>query len=1140
MSLHFVLGASGSGKSTGTYEWIIGDALEHPERRYLILVPDQYTMQIQKQVVCMHPGHAILNIDVLSFSRLYHKVMEELGGDSRTPLDDTGKNLILRKLAGSMKEELPVLGKLLDRHGYVSEMKGIISELQQYGVSPDGMETMISGSVSRRGLQARLEDVQKLYHAYVDFQKENYRTSESMYPILTQRLKESELFQNTILFLDGFTGFTPVQMPLVQELMVLAKEMYVALTIDEEPRNVTLEQQLFYITAECIRDLEKMAEQAHIPVSPYIWYREQQRFSAEPALAYFEKNLFRNKVQKFDSEIGSIGKALQLWQAQNPEQESLWLAGEVKRLVREENYQYRDIAVICGNMDTYRYHLQEAFQQMEVPYFVDASTRIMHNPATELIVGLLELLERDFSHASVMRYLRSGFSSLTPEEVDILEIYFMESGIRGRRAFLNPFTRKGKDFSLEQVNGLREKLVEEITPCLFSGVLSVRTYIERLYNWMNGLLVEQKLQIWAEWFEEALDAAKAREYRQIYRKIMDLFNQMVMLIGEEELSLEEFGEILKAGFQELQVGLIPAKADQVLIGDMERTRLSQVKVLFVVGVNDTNIPGNNTKGGMISDMDREYLRNLGVTLAPTRRQLQFRQRFYLYQQLTKPSHRLYLSYAQMDNGEKEIRPSYFIGAVRKLFGQLEVQKVCMDGVAEHISVLRTQSTGLLRKYAEGSLAETEWDKLYTMLKVLQKYEKASIGSQNNIEILMEQAFFVGGKERLDSTIAKALYGSVLYGSISRLEQYASCPYGHFLKYGLGLREPQEYILESADLGNIFHDVLAGFGKDLKQDGYSWENFPESYGDSRIQERLAFIKEQYGDELLLDKARNGYALTRAERILKRSLKVLKEHMRAGHFQNYGVEMDFDVSCEWNATKALMMRLQGRIDRLDVAMVEDDVYVKVIDYKSGNKQLELDCMYEGLQMQLIVYLDSAVRMIQERYPQKKVHPAAMFYYRVADPVVSMEGAEDLDELPEALLKEQRSRGLLNGDETVVHLLDSEMESSSNVIPYTRKKDGSPAKGSGVCTEEQFQDMRAFMQRKLYQMGSEIMTGHIEKQPYMRSRQEDGCMYCPYKGVCGFDEKQAGYQKKQVPSMSAEEIFVKMKDLLQKEDELEERWQ
>ena len=1126
MSLHFVLGASGSGKSRGTYQWIIEEALAYPERQYLILVPDQYTMQIQKQMVLMHPGGAILNIDVLSFSRLYHRVMEELGGDNLTPLDDTGKNLILRKLAGGMKEEIPVLGKLMDRHGYISEVKGIISELQQYGISPDGMEALIAGSTSRRGLQARLEDVQKLYRAYVEYQQDSYRTSESMYPILTRRLKESKVFADTVLFLDGFTGFTPVQLPLVQEMMVLAKDMYVAMTIDEEPERVTTEQQLFYITAESIRDLEKLAEEVRVPVAPYIWYGEQGRFAAAPALAHFEKNLFRTNSVRYEELTDSI----QLWQAANPQQESQWLADEVKRLIREEGYQYRDIAVICGSMDTYRYPLKEAFSQTEIPCFLDASTKIMHNPATELLLGLLELLDRDFSYAGVMRYLRSGFSCLTAEEVDILEIYFIETGIRGRRAFLRPFTRKAKEFPLEKINALREKLMTELSPCLFQGEEKVQVYIEQLYVFMTGLLVEQKLQILAEQFEAAGDTGKAREYRQIYRKIMDLFNQMVVLMGEEVLSLEHFGEILRAGFEELQVGLIPAKVDQVLVGDMERTRINQVKVLFVVGVNDTNIPGNNTKGGMISDMDREYLKNLGITLAPTRRQLQFRQHFYLYQQLTKPSERLYLSYALMDNGEKEIRPSYFIGTVRKLFPKLEVRKVQGGAMPEHVTVLMHQCAGILRRYAAGSLEENEFERLYTMLEVLGEYEKTGI-----VSLLIEQAFFVGGKEKLDSQIAKALYGSVLYGSISRLEQYAACPYGHFLKYGLGLKEPEEYVLESADLGNIFHDVLACFGKDLEQDGFNWKNFPEEYGDAKIQEKLAFIKEQYGDELLLDKARNGYALTRAERILKRSLKVLKEHMRAGHFSTYGVEIDFDVSCEWNATRELMMRLQGRIDRLDVAVVEDDMYVKVIDYKSGNKQLELDCMYAGLQMQLIVYLDSAARMLQERFPKKNIHPAAMFYYRVADPVVSMEGAEDLDKLPEALLKEQRSRGLLNSDETVVHLLDSEMETSSNVIPYTRKKDGSPARGSGVCTEEQFEYMRQFMQHKLYDMGSEIMAGHIEKQPYMRSRQEDGCMYCPYKGVCGFDEKQNGYQKKKIASLSSEEVFEKMKEKMQ-----EEKWQ
>ncbi len=1153
MSLHFVLGSSGSGKSQSTYQWMIKEALVHPDRQYLILVPDQYTMQIQKQIVQLHPHHAIINIDILSFGRLYHRVMAEVGGDTLTPLDDTGKNLILRALAVSMKEELPVLGSLMDRQGYISEVKGIISEMQQYGISPEGMETLITGSAGRRGLQARLEDVQKLYRAYVEFQQDSYRTGESMYPILTQRLRESALFggagghidsiqdsgkkqeNKTIVFLDGFTGFTPVQMPLVQEMMALVRDMYVAITIDADPRQVLEEQQLFFTSAKCIRDLERLAEGARVPVAPYIWYREQRRFQDSPMLAHLEKNLFRPNTKEFVRKACALeGKAqtgqkdISIWQAMNPRQESFALAREVKRLIRAEGYRYRDIAVICGDMETYRYHLQEAFGQMDIPYFLDVNSKILHNPAMELLQGLLEMLDRDFNYAGVMRYLRSGFSSLSREEVDLLEVYLLETGLRGRRAFLRPFIRKGKEYALEVINSLREKLMKELAPCLFTKDETVRVYIEQLYHFLTGLGVEQKLHHYSEQFEAMGEAGRAREYRQIYRKMMDLFNQMLVLMGDEVLSLESFGEILRAGFEELQVGLIPAKVDQILIGDLERTRISQVAVLFVVGVNDVNIPGNNTKGGMISDMDREYLSGLGMELAPTRRQLQFRQRFYLYQQLTKPAKRLYLSYALTDNGEKELRPSYFIGTVRKLFPELEVRKVSQDGMPEHVSELLSQSTERLRRYAEGSLKEQEEPELYTMLSVLQKH----LGPEE-MKGFVEQAFFTGGQERLDTALARSLYGSVLYGSISRLEQYAACPYGHFLKYGLGIKESREYRLESADLGNIFHNVLDSFGKDLEQDGYSWKDFPEEYGDLKITQKLLYIKEQYGDELLLDKARNGYALSRAERILKRSVRVLKKHMQAGAFNTYGLEMNFDISCEWNATRELMMKLRGRIDRVDVAAVEDDIYVKVIDYKSGNKQLELDCLYEGLQMQLLVYLDTATNMLEERYPDKQVHPAAMFYYRVADPVVSMEGAENLDELSEALLKEQRSRGLLNSDEPVVHLLDSEMETSSNVIPLNLKKDGTPGRGSGVCTEEQFQLMRRFIHHKLYKMGSEIMSGYIEKSPYARSRQEEGCTYCPYKGVCGFDEKQYGYKKRRLEAMSEEEVWEKMqKDLAKQE--------
>lgn len=1113
MSLHFVLGASGTGKSQSTYEWMIQESIANPKVQYLLIVPDQYTMQLQREIVKMHPGKAIFNIDILSFGRLYHKVMEELGGDERTPLDDTGKNLILRKLASNMKGDLPVLGGLLERQGYISEVKGIISEMQQYGISPEGMDALIEGSSDRRGLQARLEDIQKLYKAYIDYQKDDYRTSESMYPILTKCLRGSKLFQNTVVIMDGFTGFTPVQMPLVEEIILCAKETYMAFTMDEDPKGITEEQQLFYTTAKSVQDLEKFAARAGVMVAPYIWHKEPLRFAGNEALAHFEKHLFRPKAEAFKEETNAIS----IWQALKPRQESFWVAREVKRLVREEGYQYRDIAVICGDMNTYSNHLEEAFSQMDVRYFIDASGAMTHNPAMELLQGLLEMLQHDFSFASVMRYLRSGFSSITREEADVLELYLMETGIRGKSAFLRPFTRKAKEFSLEKMDILREKFLQELEPCLFVGSNTVSHYVEQIYNMLTGLLVEERLEAYADRFEAEGNVAKAREYRQIYRKIMDLLNQMVVLMGEETISVDRFAEILCAGFEEVRIGFIPAKVDEVLVGDIERTRLAQVKVLFVVGVNDANIPGSNAKGGMISDMDREFLSGTGVELAPSKRSLQFRQRFYLYQQFTKPSEKLYLSYANVDNAEKELRPSYFIRVVTGMFPQVGVKEINLNETPEHYTELLTQAMTLLGKYAEGSLLEEEEPKLYAMLVTLRQYM-----DNDQLSQMVSRAFYSEGGERLQPDVARSLYGTVLYGSISRLEQFAACPHAHFLKYGLGLREPKEYVLESADLGTIFHDVLYGFATDLTKDGYTWKTFPEIYGEEKVAEKIAAIKAQYGDELLLDNARNGFALSRAERILKRSVSALQKHMQAGEFEPYGLELDFDVSCEWDMGKDLMMRLKGRIDRLDIASVGDDVYVKVLDYKSGNKQLELDCVYEGLQMQLVVYMDSAMKLLKERMPEKQIHPAAMFYYRVADPVVEMDGQENFDTLHDKLHEQQCNRGIVNSSKEAIALLDRNAGDKSTVMPIKYRKDGSI---SGAISEEEFGVLREFASKKMYEMGTEILSGNVKKEPYVRNEREHGCQYCPYLGACGYDPTRP-FAAREIEKLSDEDALSMMR--------------
>ncbi len=1115
MGLKFVLGGSGSGKSYMMYQQIIAQAMEEPQRQFLIVVPDQYTMEIQKEVVALHKRNAILNIDVLSFSRLYHRVMEELGESHSVTLDDTGKNLLIRKIAGEKKEELPMLGRLLKKQGYISEMKSVISELLQYGISMQAMDSLIDQLKDRRALQGRFQDIRTLYQAFLEKKNATYHTSEAIYPVLAERLRDSKFVRNSTVFFDGFTGFTPVQMPLIREMLLLAKECYMAVTIGTDPSEVIGEHELWHLSAKTIRDVERLAKENEIEVHPYIWSEtKNHRFWEAPQLYYLEQHLFRKGKKLPSSLVGNI----EIGEAKSIRSECKMLARKIKKMVRLEGYQYRELAIICGSVDAYREELEEAFQKMEIPYFVDTASKILLNPMVEMIQGLFELYERDFDYASIMRYLRSGLSSVSLEEADLLSRYLSETSIRSLRSFSKPFMRKAKQFDLVYINEIREKFLREVD--IFDQEVTVLDYATTLYQFLVNRNLEEKMESYARYFEEIGEVYRAKEYLQIYKKVAMLCNQMVMLLGEEPVEREVFSQILIAGFEELQVGLVPAKADQIVIGDMERTRISKCKVLFVVGVNDVNIPGQNTKGGMISDIDREYLVSLGMELAPTKRQLQYRQQFYLYQQLTKASKKLCLSYALVDHEEKAMKPSYFIGLVRQLFPKIELSRLEEDLEVEHSSELSLEIPELLRQYIAGSLEQVE--PLFQRMQAMKKAEGAEF-----VESLIERAFIRGGNELIDQSLAKELYGAVLYGSISRLEQYASCPYAHFLKYGMKLKETSEFVLESADLGSIFHDILADFSKGLKKDGLSWSDFTKDYAEDKIGAMLEQVREQYKDELFLDKARNGYALVRAGRILQRSISVLQTHMKSGEFQLYGSELAFDVDCTWNASSELLMRLRGRIDRIDTAELDDDVYVKIIDYKSGNKKLQLDSMYAGLQMQLIVYLDSAIKMISNRSATKTLKPAAMFYYKVADPVVSMDGEEDFESLADTLLKEHKYEGMVNGEETVIRLLDREMETSSNMIPVSYKKDGSFSSNSKVCREEDFQLMRDFARKKLAQMGEEIQEGHIEKSPYVKGKLEEACTYCSYRGICGFDESLTGYQKRIIASMTEEESLEKMRE-------------
>lgn len=1140
MSLRFYFGPSGSGKSHRIYEEIMQRAAQEPGRNFLIIVPDQFTMQTQKDLVMRSDRGGILNIDVLSFGRLSHRILEEVGTKEMPVLDDTGKSLVLQKIAADLKEQLPAMGSLLHKQGYIHEVKSAISEFMQYGISTQDMDKLIASAEKRGALAMKLRDLKTLYRGFQDYIRDHFITTEETLDVLRRSLVKSKILPDSVVVFDGFTGFTPIQNRLIQELMRVCEETIVTVTIGEEedPYQMDGEQKLFHLSKKTVADLVKLAAEAEVTRGEDVFVKGgPNRFTEASALCYLEQNLFRYQYEPYTEKQCEI----RMFEALSPREEVHQTALYIRKLIREEGLTYRDIAVVIGDLEGYASYVETEFGQLEIPCFLDRTRGIVLNPMIEYIKSALQLYIRDFSYDTVFHFLRSGMADISREEIDELENYVIRTGARGYRTYSRLFTRKTEEMqqgsgqedteraeeTMERLNRIRQQFTDTVEILHMAPRAKAGEYVDHLYDFLEQNQVQQKLLNYQQWFEQEGDLAKAREYAQIYRLVMDLLDQIYELLGEEEISLQEFADILEAGFGEITVGTIPQNVDRIVVGDMERTRLKQVKVLFFLGVNDGNIPKNVSKGGIISDMDREFLIESGTEMAPSPRQQMYIQRLYLYLNMTKPSQRLYLSYAKVNSDGKGIRPSYLIDTVRKLFPQLAVEYPQNRSRLEQIEGRQEGARYLaeeLREYADGTLREEERQDFYLMYRA---YEADPEGRDR----LTAAAFRRYKESGLSRIVARALYGRQLENSVSRLETYAACACRHFLQYGLSLQEREEFGFEVSDMGNVYHAVLENFAGKLAESGRTWWDFDENFATQAIKEAVEGYAATYGETVLYSSARNEYAITRMSRILTRTVLTLQQHLKQGSFQPDDYELSFRFaedldSIHVDLSEEEKMHLQGRIDRIDVSEDAEHVYVKVIDYKSGNKKFDLAALYYGLQLQLVVYMNAAMELESRKHPDKEIVPAALLYYHIDDPTIETPVELTQEQINEEILTKLRMNGVVNSDPAVVERLDRFLQDKSKVIPVEKKKDGSFSARSGILSREELHVVSAYVDTKIRQIGREILDGKIAANPYEKGN-EEACTYCAYKKVCGFDGSIPGYEKRQLEDLDKQTLMQRMQE-------------
>ncbi|MBR6322673.1 MAG: PD-(D/E)XK nuclease family protein, partial [Lachnospiraceae bacterium] len=768
-------------------------------------------------------------------------------------------------------------------------------------------------------------------------------------------------------------------------------------------------------------------------------------------------------------------------------------AEEVRLLFSEilsslkEGCRLRDLAVICGDPERYHDDILSCASALQLPVFFDATQPMDGNPLFLLVSEALEVLSEDYSYESISALMKTPlFVRFMEQELDPsdtrytayericeFENFCFARGVRSRARLEKPFTGRYRGFAEGRITAVNEVRSRAFTPvfALQEGLkkrgASLGERIGALRDFLDTLKAEAMMQALAA---KAEDLALRSEYERSWEILTDFLKKTEDILADEMLSFEAFREVLISGLSALRIGLVPPSRDELIVGDLMRTRLSDIRRLYVIGANEGVLPMQQESGGLLSDRDRELLQDAEIPLSPTAREEGFRAQFYLYRLLSLPSESVWISFASSDTDGKARTPSYVIGRLQQLFPTLQVEEKTLRGAKEAVwfGDAVAAAAELLQKTVGSEKLENLTGEDISLLSWLLRQEE----SKEQLSSVLEAVYFRYDPEKLRPETAEKLFGSSVYESVTRLEAFANCPFAHFLQYGLQLQERPEYRVETADMGSLLHNSINTFFRLLSEENISFSEVTEQQCTDFAEKAVSEVAELYGSGLLKDSARNRYLEVRVRRLIDRTVAVLKKQWEAGDYESTKTEVPFGGGSGIDAVRlpieeGLSLSLTGRIDRMDIGRRDGRVYVKIIDYKSGKKDIDFTKVYYGLQLQLLLYMEAARAYAEKRNPGSIIVPAGIYYYHVDDPMVDADNEEDAEK---KIASDLRLKGITNVSEGAVSMIDREISGYSNIVlGLQMKKDGSISENNRTVTQEEMAALSAFAVNKAKELGS-----------------------------------------------------------------------
>lgn len=1108
MGLRIIYGRAGSGKSKYIYNEINEKIKNKENKKIYIITPEQFSFTAEQKL--MEEKKSVINAEVVTFNRLAYRVINEIGGVINTNLSKCGKAMLIYSILQNKKNDLIFLNKSNEN---IDLSMRTITELKKHGVAVQDLKDE-KDKIENKYLKSKLNDIILLYENFEESIKNKYIDETDLLSILAENIDKISLLKDAQIYIDEFAGFTEQEYLIIKKLINLSEEIVITSCIDNLDFSTDPNIDIFYQNKITLKKIINLLEDDK--KIEFINLDKLYRFKNEE-LSVIENNLYNKNIKRYENNLNNIN----LFLAKNEYTEIEKVAKEIIKLIKQENYRYKDISIITKNIDKYSNLARAIFNKYEIPIFIDEKRDLNQNIVIQYVLSILEIFIKNYSYESIFNYLKTGFLKIEENDIFKLEKYCLKYGIKNNK-FKKDFAYGINENNKEEINNLNEIRKQIINPLIdlknrIDEQKKIKNIAQQIYLFLINQDIEQKLIQKIDKLKEKSFFDLAKEYEESYKILLNVFDEMILIFEDEKITLDKFNEILRIGLRNSGLGKIPGVQDQVIMGDVDRSRSRKVKAVFIIGLNDGIFPSINTNEGFLDDQDRELLKQDGIELAKGTLENLYDDNFNIYKAFTTAEEKLFLSYSSSDVEGKSLRASSLILKIKKIFPMIQEQSdlILRDNNIEIINEKNLYENLILEinKIKNGENP----DKLFYI--IYEYYNK----NKNYSFLLNENIKYINYdfNEKIKEQNIQKLYGNNLNTSISKLEKYNSCPYSYFLQYVLKLKEKEELKIQNIDTGTFMHDVINCFFEEVN-------NNVNDISEEQIEE----IVEKIIEERLLKN--NNYVFTatakykllinRLKRIVVKALKYIIQTIVQSEFDIQGTEVEFAQKGKYkpivlNLDNGKRVEITGKIDRIDIAKDSNNNYVRIIDYKSSIKDMDFNDIYAGLQLQLITYLDAVCK-------QEDFIPAGMLYFSLLEQIINSNKKLNEQEIEEKIRANFKMKGLILADVKVAQLHDKNLEKgASKIIPAYIDSTGTLSpKRSSIASSDEFAKLQSYINKTIKEIANEIFSGNIELKPYYKNKKTP-CEYCSYKSMCNFNSGVCKNNYRFIKKMTKDEVLEKI---------------